>query len=86
MTTLTETVPATPVRHRWYGNLTVQVVLAIMLGIATGHLAPAFGQAMQPLGDLFIRLIKMVVAPIAFLTIVSGIAAIESLASIGQEK
>lgn len=84
MTTLTDTAPANLARRRWYGNLTVQVVLAILLGIATGHLAPAFGQAMQPLGDLFIRLIKMVVAPIAFLTIVSGIAAIGDLRRVGR--
>ncbi len=54
--------------------LYVQVVAAILLGIVLGHLAPEFAVKMKPLGDGFIKLIKMLVAPIIFCTIVTGIA------------
>jgi aerobic C4-dicarboxylate transport protein len=65
-------------------NLTAQVLTAILLGAAIGHLKPAWGVSLKPLGDGFIRLIKMVVAPIIFLTIVSGIASMGDLKKVGR--
>ena len=60
--------------RRAASNTTMQVVLALALGILLGVWAPSFATSMQLLSDLFIKLIKMVIPPIAFLTIVIGIA------------
>ena len=49
---------------KWYGHLYVQVLFAISLGIAIGHFAPETGVALKPLGDAFIKLVKMVIAPV----------------------
>jgi len=74
--------PASP--RRWYAQLYVQVLLAITLGVLLGHFAPAAGAAMQPLGDGFIKLVKMIIAPVIFLTIVTGIAGMRDLAAVGR--
>jgi Na+/H+-dicarboxylate symporter len=58
----------------WYRRLYVQVLLAVGLGILFGSLFPEQGKALKPLGDGFIRLIKMLVAPIVFITVAQGIA------------
>ena len=71
-------------RSRLRRNLTVQVLVAISLGILLGALAPDWGKAMKPLGDTFINLVKMVIAPIIFLTIVSGIANMEDIKKVGR--
>lgn len=55
-------------------NLTVQVVCAIIIGILFGHYFPELGEKMKVLADGFIKLIKMVIAPIVFFTVVNGIA------------
>ncbi len=73
---------ATP--HRWYGHLYVQVLVAIAIGIALGHFSPELGQQMKPLGDGFIKLIKMVIAPIIFCTVVTGIAGMRDLKQVGR--
>jgi aerobic C4-dicarboxylate transport protein len=73
---------ATP--HRWYGHLYVQVLVAIAIGIALGHFSPELGQQMKPLGDGFINLIKMVIAPIIFCTVVTGIAGMRDLKQVGR--
>jgi len=65
-------------------SLYVQVLLAIALGCALGYLAPETGTAMKPLGDGFIKLIKMVIAPIIFTTVVLGIAGSEDLKRVGR--
>ncbi|MCX6602945.1 MAG: dicarboxylate/amino acid:cation symporter [Acidobacteria bacterium] len=65
-------------------SLYVQVLLAIALGCALGYLAPETGAAMKPLGDGFIKLIKMVIAPIIFTTVVLGIAGSEDLKRVGR--
>ena len=57
-----------------YKSLYVQVVTAIVIGVLLGVFAPATGEAMKPLGDGFIKLIKMMIAPIIFCTVVIGIA------------
>ncbi|MCS3419753.1 aerobic C4-dicarboxylate transport protein [Pseudomonas sp. BIGb0450] len=65
-------------------HLYVQVLLAILLGIIVGHFYPGVGEQMKPLGDTFIKLIKMLIAPIIFCTVVSGIASMQSLKRIGR--
>jgi len=65
-------------------SLYVQVLLAIVIGCALGYLAPETGAAMKPLGDGFIKLIKMVIAPIIFTTVVLGIAGSEDLKRVGR--
>ncbi|HKX79688.1 MAG TPA: dicarboxylate/amino acid:cation symporter [Novosphingobium sp.] len=80
-----DTIPLpTTGKRRWYGRLYVQVLAAITAGVLLGHFAPATGEAMQPLGDMFIKLVKMVIAPVIFLTIVTGIAGMRDLASFGR--
>lgn len=61
-----------------------QVLVAIIVGILLGHFYPTLGIAMKPLGDGFIKLIKMIIAPIIFCTVVSGIANMENLKSVGK--
>ncbi|WP_017672325.1 dicarboxylate/amino acid:cation symporter [Blastomonas sp. AAP53] len=75
--------PTRPPR-RWYAQLYVQVLVAIVLGVTLGHFAPETGATMKPLGDVFIKLVKMVIAPVIFLTIVTGIAGMRDLASVGR--
>ncbi len=65
-------------------SLYVQVLLAILAGILIGHFAPALGVELKPLGDGFIRLIKMIVTPVIFCTVVLGIAGMEDLKSVGR--
>ena len=65
-------------------NLTVRVLIAITLGILTGYFFPETAAKLKPLGDLFINLIKMVIAPIIFLTIVLGISNMGDLKKVGR--
>ncbi len=60
-----------------YRSLYVQVITAVIIGVLLGHFYPAVGEAMKPLGDGFIKLIKMIIAPIIFCTVVVGIAGME---------
>ena len=69
---------------RFASNLTVQVLAAIALGVLLGALAPDLGKAMRPLGDTFVKLVKMVIGPIIFLTIVLGIANMLDLKKVGK--
>ncbi|MCC2976082.1 dicarboxylate/amino acid:cation symporter [Sphingomonas sp. PL-96] len=68
----------------WYRHLYVQVLVAIVAGVLLGHFYPETGAALKPLGDAFIKLVKMVIAPVIFLTIVTGIAGMRDLASVGR--
>ncbi|MBN9411890.1 MAG: dicarboxylate/amino acid:cation symporter [Burkholderiales bacterium] len=68
----------------FYRQLYFQVVVAIILGVLLGHFEPAYGAAFKPLGDAFIKLIKMIIAPVIFLTIVTGIAGMTQLSSVGR--
>ncbi|MDB5810920.1 MAG: Na+/H+ dicarboxylate symporter [Betaproteobacteria bacterium] len=72
------------VRRPWYTILYVQVLIAIAIGIALGHLYPHLGAAMKPLGDGFIQLIKMMIAPVIFCTVVHGIASMSDLKKVGR--
>jgi aerobic C4-dicarboxylate transport protein len=65
-------------------NLTAQVLFAVACGVALGVLDPALGRQMRPLGDTFVKLVKMVIGPIIFLTIVLGIARIADVKKIGR--
>lgn len=69
---------------RLYSNLTVQVLTAIALGVAVGALFPAFGASLKPIADTFISLIKMLITPIIFLTVVLGIAGMGSMKKVGR--
>jgi Sodium:dicarboxylate symporter family len=75
--------PAT--RHqRWYKILYVQVLIAIALGILIGYFYPDLGKALKPLGDGFIALIKMMIAPVIFCTVVHGISSMGDLKRVGR--
>jgi aerobic C4-dicarboxylate transport protein len=71
-------------RQSWYSILYVQVLIAIGLGIVIGHFFPKTGVEMKPLGDGFIALIKMMIAPVIFCTVVHGIASIGDLRKVGR--
>nr|WP_090671354.1 dicarboxylate/amino acid:cation symporter [Aureimonas jatrophae] len=73
-----------PRRKPLYAQLYVQVLVAIAIGIALGHFYPSYGEAMKPLGDAFIKLVKMIIAPVIFLTIVTGIAGMSDLKKVGR--
>ncbi|MFY2001505.1 dicarboxylate/amino acid:cation symporter [Achromobacter xylosoxidans] len=69
---------------KFYQILYVQVLFAIVVGILLGYFKPDLGQAMQPLGDGFIKLVKMIIAPVIFLTVATGIAAMSDLKKVGR--
>ena len=68
----------------FYKSLYVQVLAAIAIGVALGHFYPETGAAMKPLGDGFVKLIKMAIAPIIFCTVVSGIAGMQDMKAVGK--
>ncbi|MFA6122350.1 MAG: dicarboxylate/amino acid:cation symporter [Sphingomonas sp.] len=68
----------------FYRHLYFQVLVAIVLGALVGHFWPTTGEALKPLGDGFIKLVKMVIAPVIFLTLVSGIAGMRELRAVGR--
>ncbi|WP_394780984.1 dicarboxylate/amino acid:cation symporter [Undibacterium sp.] len=67
-----------------YKSLYFQVIVAIIIGVLLGHFYPQTGAAMKPLGDGFIKLIKMMIAPIIFCTVVIGIAGMEDMKKVGK--
>jgi len=69
---------------RIFGKLYVQVLIAVILGAIVGVFVPETAAALKPLGDAFIKLIKMLLAPVIFLTVVTGIARMESLKELGR--
>src|SRR5256885_11845704 len=76
---------AADIPHKpFYTHLYVQVLTAIVLGVLLGHFYPHLGEAMKPLGDGFIKLIKMLIAPIIFCTVVHGIASMEDMKKVGR--
>ena len=74
---------ATP-RRPFFTSLYAQVLIAIAIGVLLGHFWPHTGEAMKPLGDGFIKLIKMLIAPIIFCTVVLGIAGMEDMKKVGK--
>ncbi|MFQ2275485.1 dicarboxylate/amino acid:cation symporter [Aeromonas hydrophila] len=71
-------------QKRIVSSLYFQVLLAITLGVILGHIYPDLGADMKPLGDGFVKLIKMIIAPVIFCTVVTGIAGMESMKAVGK--
>jgi aerobic C4-dicarboxylate transport protein len=69
---------------RFYSHLYFWVLVGMVLGITEGHFFPAFAVQLKPLGDAFIRLIRMMIAPIIFTTVVGGIAGMDNLKRVGR--
>lgn len=72
-----------PKRSRWFQRLYVWVVAGMVAGVVVGFLAPEFGASLEPVGDAFIALITMLLGPIIFCMVVSGIAAVSNLRKLG---
>jgi aerobic C4-dicarboxylate transport protein len=83
-TTVSEPSQAHDVRVPLYKHLYFQVLIAILIGIALGHFHPELGAQMKPLGDGFIKLIKMLIAPVIFCTVVTGIGGMENMRAVGR--
>lgn len=82
---MSATVPALAApRQAWWKALYAQVLIAIVVGGALGHFAPDVAVALKPLGDAFIKLVKLIIAPVIFLTVAAGIASMTSLARLGS--
>ena len=71
-------------RTAFYKILYVQVVGAIALGIVAGHIWPTLAESAKPLGDMFVRLIRMIIAPVIFCTVVGGIASMRDMKAVGR--
>ena len=80
----TEQHPPIAERRSFFGHLYVQVLVAVIAGAVLGHFFPGFGKSLQPLGDGFIKLIKMLIAPVIFCTVVHGIASLENMKKLGR--
>jgi aerobic C4-dicarboxylate transport protein len=76
--------PVLETKRAWFGHLYAQVLIAIVAGIAVGFVWPEIGVALQPLGDAFIKLVKMIIAPVIFLTIATGIAGMRAVGEVGR--
>ncbi|MGH8553959.1 MAG: cation:dicarboxylate symporter family transporter, partial [Methylococcales bacterium] len=72
------------IRVPFYKNLTLQVLTAIAVGVLIGHYWPSTAVAMKPFGEAFIRLVKMVIAPVVFLTLVTGMSSMGDLKKVGR--
>jgi aerobic C4-dicarboxylate transport protein len=84
MDTITAPTSTTRPRRPWYTVLYVQVLIAIVIGVAVGYYFPDLGKELKPLGDGFIALIKMMIAPVIFCTVVHGIASMGDLKKLGR--
>lgn len=71
-------------RRRWYTELYVQVLLGIAAGVAVGWLSPHTGEALGPLGDVFLKMIKMIIGLVIFCTVVSGMCGMSDLKKVGR--
>ena len=80
----THAASAAVARKPFYQSLYLQVITAIIIGVLLGHFFPETGEAMKPLGDGFIKLIKMIIAPVIFCTVVVGIAGMEDMKKVGK--
>src|SRR5436190_10451723 len=79
------TAPTAAAPHKpFYTHLYAQVLTAIVFGVLLGYFYPQLGEQMKPLGDGFIKLIKMLIAPIIFCTVVHGIASMEDMKKVGR--
>ncbi|MDJ1156659.1 dicarboxylate/amino acid:cation symporter [Chelatococcus sp. SYSU_G07232] len=73
-----------PRRRKLYQHLYVQVLVAIAAGVTLGHFYPSLGADLKPLGDGFIKLVKMIIAPVIFLTVTTGIAGMRDIEKVGR--
>ena len=73
--------PSVPVKRN---TLYLQVLVAIVVGVTVGYVWPDFGASLKPLGDGFIKLVKMLIAPIIFATVVVGLAGMGDLKKVGR--
>jgi aerobic C4-dicarboxylate transport protein len=77
--------PSTRPRARaWYKHLSIQILFAMILGVIVGHTWPQYADSWKPLGDLFIKIVRMLVAPIIFCTVVHGIASVGEAKKVGR--
>jgi aerobic C4-dicarboxylate transport protein len=84
MASVTTSQGSAPAKKAWYRSIYLQVIVAIILGICFGHFYPEMAASMKPLADGFIKLIKMVIGPIIFCTIVHGVAGSDNLRQVGS--
>lgn len=68
----------------WYRALYFQVIVAIALGITLGHFQPVISKELKVLGDLFISLVKMIIAPVIFITVSTGLASMNNMKTVGR--
>jgi proton glutamate symport protein len=80
----TQSTPQAAARPRRLPSLTTQIFIGLLLGIAVGYLWPSFGVAIKPLADVFLRMIKMIIAPLLFSTLVVGVAGTGDLKAMGR--
>jgi aerobic C4-dicarboxylate transport protein len=83
----TDASPASATRPRaraWYAHLSIQILFAMILGVIVGHTWPQYADSWKPLGDLFIKIVRMLVAPIIFCTVVHGIASVGEAKKVGR--
>ncbi|OTG79188.1 C4-dicarboxylate transporter DctA [Acinetobacter sp. ANC 4558] len=73
-----------PKKQKFYQILYVQVIFAIIAGIILGHYSPEIGESLKPLGVSFINLVKMIIAPVIFLTVSTGIAGMTNMGAVGR--
>ncbi|QOF76377.1 MULTISPECIES: dicarboxylate/amino acid:cation symporter [unclassified Variovorax] len=81
---MAHTTSTVPRKLPLYRSLYVQVITAVVIGVLLGYFYPSLGESMKPLGDGFIKLIKMIIAPIIFCTVVVGIAGMEDMKKVGK--
>ena len=70
--------------HRWYAALYVQVLAGIVAGVLVGWIAPQAGEALRPMGDVFLKMIKMVIGLVIFCTVVNGLGGMSDLKKVGR--
>lgn len=73
-----------PKKQKFYQILYVQVIFAIVAGVLLGHFMPELGESLKPLGDAFIKIVKMIIAPVIFLTVATGIAGMTNMGAVGR--
>ena len=78
------TPPPPPYKTKIYQSLYAQVIFAIIVGILLGNFFPDLGASLKPLGEAFIKLVKMIIAPVIFLTVVTGIAGMNDMKAVGR--
>src|SRR5512136_2774544 len=79
-----EPAPAPAAKRSRFPSITTQIFIGLLVGIAVGYLWPSFGVSIKPLADTFLRMIKMIIAPLLFATLVVGIAGTGDLKAMGR--